>query len=276
MDGDKEVWRLSSIQTPRPPNFDHKSLPHPQNPLNVGRTIDPRGQFEPYALLHMPEPTRAFRFVYPYLLVASSNTSFFWHVPSGRLAEIVLDTQLAGVSIDPSRTNSGTAAAIELPESSVDDDEDQADDSEPAFDWFPEIPSPPFPPNHDALGSLVYVDHSPSYLLLVGKEVLKVFERTYRDLTRAEESTSDSATAESGDERRPVQTQPKVLIRLTSAGARYGRWKYILTREFKCTPGSALLKHVLRVTQQSWSRSRQRSGERRNLDAFVAGVSWSV
>jgi len=275
MDGDKEVWRLSSLQAPRPPNFDNKSLPRAHNPPDSGRTIDPRGQFEPYALLHMPEPTRAFRFVFPYLLVASSNTSFFWHVPSGRLGEIVSDTQRAGVTIDPSRTNSSTTTDVEALGTIGYDDEEQADDLDPAFDWFPEIPSPPVPPNHDALGSLVYVDHSLSYLILVGKEVLKVFERTERDPAVIGESTPDSASGGSV-EWLPLQTGPKVLIRLTSAGARYGRWRYILTQECSSNPGSALVKHVVRITQQSWHLSRQRAGERRNLDAFVAGMCQSL
>lgn len=52
-----------------------------------------RGHFRAWALLRMPEMTRAFRFSYPTLLVASENTVYIWNVPEGRLVETIRDIQ---------------------------------------------------------------------------------------------------------------------------------------------------------------------------------------
>jgi len=52
-----------------------------------------RGHFRAWALLRMPETTRAFRFLYPTLLVASENNAYIWDVPEGRLVETIRDIQ---------------------------------------------------------------------------------------------------------------------------------------------------------------------------------------
>ena len=41
----------------------------------------------------MPETTRAFRFSYPTLLVASEDNAYIWNVPEGRLVETIRDIQ---------------------------------------------------------------------------------------------------------------------------------------------------------------------------------------
>lgn len=50
-----------------------------------------RGTFVPYAVLHQPQPTRAYRFVYPTLLLASSASwqAFLWDVPSSSLSQTI-------------------------------------------------------------------------------------------------------------------------------------------------------------------------------------------
>ncbi|KAG1859828.1 hypothetical protein F4604DRAFT_1791995 [Suillus subluteus] len=44
--------------------------------LSGARTPTNRGHFRPWALLHMSESTRAFRFSYPMLLLAGANNLF--------------------------------------------------------------------------------------------------------------------------------------------------------------------------------------------------------
>ncbi|KAF8875089.1 hypothetical protein CPB84DRAFT_1796902 [Gymnopilus junonius] len=53
-----------------------------------------RARFTPHAILHMPEPTRAFRFVYPHLLVASLERAFIWDVRIGKIVETVEGIQV--------------------------------------------------------------------------------------------------------------------------------------------------------------------------------------
>jgi hypothetical protein len=61
-----------------------------------------RGTFVPYAVLQQPQPTRAYRFVYPTLLLASSDTwlAFLWDVPSCSLTQTI--------NISPSNRLDGT------------------------------------------------------------------------------------------------------------------------------------------------------------------------
>ncbi|KAL4068868.1 hypothetical protein V8B97DRAFT_2024543 [Scleroderma yunnanense] len=51
------------------------------------------GHFRAWALLRMPEMTRAFRFSYPTLLVAGEDNAYIWNVPEGRLVETIRDIQ---------------------------------------------------------------------------------------------------------------------------------------------------------------------------------------
>lgn len=51
------------------------------------------GHFRPWALLHMPDFTRAFRFSYPTLFAAGVNDAFVWDVLRGRLDETITDIQ---------------------------------------------------------------------------------------------------------------------------------------------------------------------------------------
>jgi len=55
-----------------------------------------RGHFKPWAMLRMPTPTRAYRFVYPTLLVASEDEAYIWDIPSATLSQIIHDTRMEG------------------------------------------------------------------------------------------------------------------------------------------------------------------------------------
>lgn len=56
-----------------------------------------RGHFEPWAYLEMPEEGRAFRMVYPTLLVSGWNRAFLWDVPTARLRATIQDIQMPHV-----------------------------------------------------------------------------------------------------------------------------------------------------------------------------------
>ncbi|KIL60801.1 hypothetical protein M378DRAFT_109928, partial [Amanita muscaria Koide BX008] len=98
--GTKEVWRLtdyryyypsdppvSVVPESQPDDWQHASAEQAYvapPPPPVGVSIRPRkGHFTPHALLHPPTRTRAFRFIYPYLLVASWNSAYIYDVRSG-------------------------------------------------------------------------------------------------------------------------------------------------------------------------------------------------
>lgn len=57
-----------------------------------GRTLG-RGRFRPWALLVAPESTRAFRFVYPTLVVLSDTTAYLWDVRTGLISQTIPDIQ---------------------------------------------------------------------------------------------------------------------------------------------------------------------------------------
>jgi hypothetical protein len=92
-DNGKEVWRLAR-------DFQDSDIPEDfkpdasmitaseeaarRNPSSTGR-----GHFKPWALLQMPELTRAFRFSYPTLLSANANDAYLWDVPTSRLVETI-------------------------------------------------------------------------------------------------------------------------------------------------------------------------------------------
>ncbi|KAK1226734.1 hypothetical protein PQX77_010278 [Marasmius sp. AFHP31] len=105
LSGQKEVWRLASLTDPHPPpageDVGKLPIPYPQkDQLSVSLVAAaeythtyPRGHFVPHALLQMPRRTRAFRFVYPTLLVGGFDHAFCFDVPSRQLAQTVNPTQ---------------------------------------------------------------------------------------------------------------------------------------------------------------------------------------
>jgi hypothetical protein len=61
-----------------------------RNPSSTGH-----GHFRPWALLLMPEPTRAFRFSHPTLISASADNAYLWDVPTSRLVEKISNIRVS-------------------------------------------------------------------------------------------------------------------------------------------------------------------------------------
>ena len=59
--------------------------------MNSSLSLPRRGTYLPFTILKNPQPVKAFRFVYPYLLLVShvSKQAFIWDVPRAVLLEIV-------------------------------------------------------------------------------------------------------------------------------------------------------------------------------------------
>ncbi|KAF9078790.1 hypothetical protein BDP27DRAFT_1441172 [Rhodocollybia butyracea] len=93
--GSKEVWRLvndfplESRQT--------KTLPDQvsawENASEEHSDTYPKGHFKPWAILTMPQPTRAFRFVYPTLLVGAWDHAFLYDILSLNLIQTITPIQ---------------------------------------------------------------------------------------------------------------------------------------------------------------------------------------
>ncbi|THH20205.1 hypothetical protein EUX98_g8626 [Antrodiella citrinella] len=93
----KEVWRLATHMgteactnacAPDVLQSGHSDFAEQRNPSS-----DLRGHFKPWALLRSPEWGRAFRFVYPTLLVGSFSKAYLFDVESGSLVQTVENTQ---------------------------------------------------------------------------------------------------------------------------------------------------------------------------------------
>lgn len=91
--GDKEVWRCSADISEHV--VDESSTPDVTQ-LEVYENLQSSTMdrlFRPWAVLHMPEPTSAFRFVYPTLIVAAYDRAYLWDVPSGKLIQTIQGCQ---------------------------------------------------------------------------------------------------------------------------------------------------------------------------------------
>ena len=114
---EKEIWRLSSIDDVSPDSS--SSLP------DITQTqISPDGSqpglFKPHALLQTPEPTRAYRFVHPTLLVAAFERVYLWDVPSACLVQIIENIQpLTEGGLGDNNISLGTLNYVELSERHV-------------------------------------------------------------------------------------------------------------------------------------------------------------
>ncbi|KAL0563370.1 hypothetical protein V5O48_018698, partial [Marasmius crinis-equi] len=153
LSGQKEVWRLASVKDPHPPpageDIDKLPIPYPQKDqlsasfeaaASYTHTF-PRGHFVPHALLNMPRKTRAFRFVYPTLLVGGFNHAFCFDVPSRQLVQTINPTQQPTMTVrEEGRSDSETTV---LPQ----------------------------------LGELNYVELSPRHVFICGENSLRVFSR---------------------------------------------------------------------------------------------------
>jgi hypothetical protein len=90
--GDREVWRRSSIIPEH--QIDEFSAPDAnQREVYGSQCSGTDGYFQPWAVLHSPEPTSAFCFVYPTLIVAAYDRAYLWDIPSGKLIQTIEDCQ---------------------------------------------------------------------------------------------------------------------------------------------------------------------------------------
>ncbi|KIK94387.1 hypothetical protein PAXRUDRAFT_828041 [Paxillus rubicundulus Ve08.2h10] len=97
-DNGKEVWRRSidvgdgQVSATSPP--DSQMLQSStEAAARFHMTADRRGHFRAWALLQMPEITRAFRFSYPTMLASATNNAYIWDVPRSKLVEVIRDIQ---------------------------------------------------------------------------------------------------------------------------------------------------------------------------------------
>lgn len=102
-DGNTEIWQRTQDSSPSSLITSHPD----QRQLNMAERLSAtvptpcaRAQFSPYALLLMPEPTRASRFVFPTLLASSLEKAFLWDVPTGERVQT-----LEGIQVVPPLTD---------------------------------------------------------------------------------------------------------------------------------------------------------------------------
>ena len=94
--GDKEVWRRLSdspehvVEESSAPDAMQREV-YDQTCKSLSFAVD--DYFRPWAVLHMPERTSAFRFVYPTLIVAASDRAYLWDIPSGKLIQTLQGIQ---------------------------------------------------------------------------------------------------------------------------------------------------------------------------------------
>jgi hypothetical protein len=97
IDSGKEVWRRASdFDNATPPAAslpDHLQLRAYTDAATRYHSDTLRGHFRPWALITVPIFTRAFRFVYPHLLVASEAQAFVWDIPTMTNTITIHDTQ---------------------------------------------------------------------------------------------------------------------------------------------------------------------------------------
>ena len=88
--GDKEVWRCSSGILEH--GVDESSAPDAVQ-HEVYRISGSDDYFQPWAVLHIPELTTAYCFVYPTLVVAAYDQAYLWDIPSGKLIQRIEECQ---------------------------------------------------------------------------------------------------------------------------------------------------------------------------------------
>ena len=221
-------------------------------------TAHRNAQFTPHALLRMPEPTRAYRLVFPTLVVASFERAFLFDVRTGSQIQTlegiqtippatgseVQEHELAHASDSfgehgpPSPHDTGDQ---EIPVDS-DEEPEQTDDDNDVIQELSQL-----------LGQVRYVEVSERHVFLAGPYVLRVFSR---------------ATG-------------KAVLDMPSTRLRYGRWRWELASRETVNDGGghydtyeealARYREVVRLpTRFSWEEYH--ASERIVIDQFTAGM----
>ncbi|KAF8799147.1 hypothetical protein BYT27DRAFT_7176632 [Phlegmacium glaucopus] len=118
---DIEVWRrLSDISEdvvvgPSAPDAIQREM---YDKMHESHAPAMDGHFKPWAVLHMSEPTSAFRFVYPTLIVAAYDRVYLWDIPSGNIIQEIEGLQYLG-SENGHNTYLGTIECVEISERHV-------------------------------------------------------------------------------------------------------------------------------------------------------------
>jgi len=97
-DNCKEVWRRTvdaeGVQRSETSLPDKKMLEASTQAAATFHSAESRrGFFTAWALLRMPENTRAFRFSYPTLLAAATDNAYIWDVPRSQLVSVIRNIQ---------------------------------------------------------------------------------------------------------------------------------------------------------------------------------------
>ncbi|KAJ3564193.1 hypothetical protein NP233_g8457 [Leucocoprinus birnbaumii] len=174
IDEGRPIWGLDSSASIReyldPEGFEvvPESMPD-EVQLNAIHVMAPgaRLKFVPHALLRPPDnvPTRAFRFVYPTLLVAATNCLLLWDVRTGRLVERMDDivTQMPHPEMMTNQTQTYASVAAH---------------------------------SSGRLGRICYVEVNDKYALVCGDRTFKVFHRgSSQEDTRSPSSNGETRSA---------------------------------------------------------------------------------
>lgn len=115
-DGHKEVWRRTEIREPSRlvTSFPDRRQLQMSSKLEAMPSLSPRAQFSPYALIIKPEYIRAYRFVYPNLLVASLERAYIWDVRTGQLVQTLDGIQLV-LPFSPTNLNASQRDLTPIP-----------------------------------------------------------------------------------------------------------------------------------------------------------------
>jgi len=216
-DGNKEVWRRTAGAYEQTDVFDPPSILDERQQYVVNYLASSaenpsglKGRFTPHAVLHMPEPTRAYRFVYPTLLVASLERAYLWDVRNATITQIIENIQVIrepdstmqwldqqedaeeeeqGLPVEVSEMADTLLGSSGTQQRSAegDDEQEQSDDEDDEENQLPQF-----------LGLVRYVDLSERHVFFAGRYLLRVFSR------------------ETG----------KCILDIPSTKWRYGRWRW--------------------------------------------------
>ncbi|KJA15540.1 hypothetical protein HYPSUDRAFT_194203 [Hypholoma sublateritium FD-334 SS-4] len=202
-DGNKEVWRRTEDNVE--PSTLVTSFPDARQ-IKMGErtsTLCARAQFTPYALFQMPGHTRAYRFVYPTLLVANLESAFLWDIRTGEMVQTLDGIQDVlpfgeGQESDAPAPPASTPDHHGMPEGESAGTSHASHHSDPGFepaaagndtqhppDQFDWIPDADLEDEEEGdldflpefLGVVHYVELSERHVVIVGRYLLRVFSR---------------------------------------------------------------------------------------------------
>ncbi|PPQ91158.1 hypothetical protein CVT25_003036 [Psilocybe cyanescens] len=279
------INHLTSNSPSFPPGASASSSSSPSSSASAHHNPNFKARFTPHAILHMPEITRAYRYVFPTLLVASLERAYLWDVRTGALKQIISGIQVIRTPED----EEGTAG-------SEDDDHSEDERDQPAqdqlmaedIDLLDVLPPINF---HDSagqshsddddfsssddedeavqlprfLGLVRYIDLSARHVFFAGRYLLRIFSR------------------ETG----------RCVMDIPSTRWRYGKWRWeIASRESMSRGGESAApegvdldsyekarregREVVRMPVRFSLEEYPRAGGRVVIDQFIAECSMGM